>query len=175
MVRPALARTVACAVLVAAVAGCGASGAGDVQAGSDTTAAATSTATPHRHRPYCDKIDLAAISADKADRVPDTTLAASVRARVVLTPDDPKSFIAKVTKEQLVSAGISGAGQMPNDLVLVVNHGSWARSDLALKAPPGAPAVAARPIVWRASIYDPAKQKVIKRFGGPDTPCFKGF
>jgi hypothetical protein len=175
MVRPVLAHIVACALLVATVAGCGGSSAGDVQAGSDTTAAATSTAAPHGHRPYCDKIDLTAISADKSDRVPDTTLAAPVRARVVLTPSDPKSFIAKVTKEQLISAGISGAGQMPNDLVLVVNHGSWARSDLALKAPPGAPAVAERPIAWRAAVYDPAKQKVIKRFGGPDTPCFKGF
>ena len=166
-----------CVLVLAATAGCGGTGGDGV---ADRPAATPSAATvpvdaAHPHRLHCNKIDLAAINADRSDRVPATTLDPVTRARIVLTPTDPRSFIAKVTRAQLIGAGIAGAGQMPAELILVVNHGSWARSELGVKVPPGAPAVAERPIVWRAAIYDPARQRVIKRFGGPDTACFKGF
>jgi hypothetical protein len=131
--------------------------------------------------PCATTLDLRTIVADQQNRVASTDLDATARKRTVLTPDDPRTFLAQVSKTQLASAHVGYSTTWSDDLILVVNHGSWEsdQTHKPLRAVPvptddGTPSPDPDKVfvAWRLFVYDRGEQDVARSTEAADGPCF---
>jgi hypothetical protein len=95
---------------------------------------------------------------------------------------DARSFIARTTPDNHVDARIQGSNSQPDQVILIVNHGAWRRSDLggpgipaagqtAIQTSPADPANA--DIAWQLFFFDATTNQFLGGINAPDNPCFR--
>jgi hypothetical protein len=130
----------------------------------------------------CSRIDLSNIRAH-APKSALAALPAADQSRVI--SHDARSFAATVTAHDLTLAGFDVSNRNPNDqLLLIVNHGSWPESQLPVggggNAEPDTPSASNAPATadpvanWLVYVVDPATSLLLQWMVTPDDACFNG-
>lgn len=101
--------------------------------------------------------------------------------RAQLTPGDSRSFMSHVTKAQLTDAGINVSTAWSDNLIIIVNHGSFTPDQVHQPPPPAmpvpmgataAPTLSAGPTNWQVFIYDKSSHDLLGSAYGVDGDCF---
>jgi hypothetical protein len=125
--------------------------------------------------------NLHALQANNSNRAKATDLDSASAKEAVISPSDPKSFIAHVTKADLINAGllIITPPTWPDSMILAVNHGSWTAAQLHGKVRGGVSKVGDQTFDhtndvynWQVVLYSPADKLILGEYFADEGNCF---